>query len=88
MDAYVRLNTTLGLEFDHYVVEHPAFAARIPLGAEVVLQLRNNPGFNAWARRMAKRNHEKGRPVVVVTIGRLRPPRSRLVAPRLKIAAA
>lgn len=85
---HVRLNTVLGAEFDRYVREHPVFAARIPYGAEVVLQLRGNRAFNAWARRVARHNHEQGRPVVVVTIERLRPERSRLVAPRLKRVAA
>ena len=47
MIAYQQLNAELGSEFDRYVVEHPAFAARIPRGAEVVLQLAGDPGFNA-----------------------------------------
>jgi hypothetical protein len=86
--AYQQLNAELGSEFDRYVVEHPAFAARIPPGAEVVLQLAGNPGFNAWQKRVCRMNHEKGRPVVVVTIGKLKPSRSRVVAPRLKVIAA
>ena len=85
---YARLNTVLGSEFDRYVLEHAGFAARIPYGAEIVLQLGGNPRFNAWARRVAKHNHEKGRPVVSVTIERLRPERSRLVGPRLRRVAA
>ena len=89
MKAYQRLNAMLGTEFDRYVLEHPAFAARIPRGAEVILQMDGNRTFNAWQRRVWKQNHERGRPVVVVTIGRLRPARSRLVAPRLsRITAA
>ena len=87
-DPYVQLNCLLGTEFDRYVLEHPAFAARIPRGAEIVLQLRGNRGFNAWSRRLTKQNHEQGRPIAIVTIERLRPPRSRLVTPRLRIEAA
>ena len=75
-------------EFDRYVLEHPAFAERIPDGAEVVLQLRGQPRFNAWVRRLAVGNHEKGRRMVLVTVERLRPARSRLVSPRLKTIAA
>ena len=88
MEEYVRLNSELGLEFDRYVLDHPAFAARVPRGAEVILQVQGNRGFNAWARRVAKHAHEQGRAVVVVTIQRLKPIRSRLVSPRLRIDAA
>jgi hypothetical protein len=89
MTNYRHLNSILGEEFDRYVMEHPAFAARIPRGAEVVLQLADNPGFSSWQRRVWKQNHEPGRAVVLVTVRKLRPERSRLVAPRLrKIAAA
>jgi uncharacterized protein DUF5647 len=78
------LNDILGAEFDRYVLEHPRFAACIPRGAEVILQLSGEPRFNAWQRRLARGNHEPGRPVVVVTITKLRPARSRLVGPRLR----
>jgi hypothetical protein len=88
MNVYERRNAILGVEFDRYVRDHPAFAARIPRGAQIVLQLPNDPKFNAWARRLAKRQHEKGQPVVVVTIQRVQPPRSRLISPRLEIEAA
>ena len=53
-----------------------------------VLQLAGNPGFNAWQRSVWRMNHEKGRPVVVVTVGKLKPSRSRVVAPRLRVIAA
>jgi hypothetical protein len=88
MNAYERRNATLGAEFNRYVREHPAFAARIPRGAQVVLQLAQDPKFNAWARRLAKRQREAGQPVVVVTIEKVRPPKSRLVSPRLHVEAA
>ena len=84
MTEFEHLNSVLGSEFDRYVVEHPAFASRIPLGAEVVLQLRGHARFNAWARGLLRRNHEEGRPVLLVTIHRLRPRRSRIVLPRLR----
>lgn len=88
MNVYERRNSVLGVEFDRYVRDHPAFAARIPRGAQVVLQLPDDPRFNAWARRLAKRQRESGQPVVVVTVRRLQRPKSRLVAPRLEIQAA
>ena len=88
MNTNERRNTILAMEFDRYVRDHPGFAARIPRGAQIVLQLPNDQKFNAWARGLAKRQREEGQAVVVVTVGRMRPPRSRLVSPRLEIEAA
>ena len=88
MNVYERRSAILGVEFDRYVREHPAFAARIPRGAQIVLQLPNDPKFNAWARNVAERQREAGQPVVIVNIGRMQPPKSRLVSPKLEIEAA
>ena len=88
MNIHERRNAMLGVEFDRYVRDHPAFAARIPRGAQVVLQLAGNSQFNAWARRLAARQHERGTDMVLVTITRVQPPRSRLVGPRLHIRVA
>lgn len=88
MNVYEKRNAILGVEFDRYVRDHPAFAARIPRGAQIILQLPDDPKFNAWARRLAKGQREPGQPVALVTIGRVQPPKSRLVSPRLEIEAA
>ena len=82
------LNAELGAEFDRYAVEHPAFAAKIPRGAQVVLQLPNQPRFNAWLRRLARKQRQSGQPAVIVHIGKLVPARSRIRAPKLRIEAA
>lgn len=37
MNVYERQNSILVVEFGRYVREHPAFAARIPRGAQVML---------------------------------------------------
>ncbi|MFQ5665158.1 MAG: DUF5647 family protein [Candidatus Binatia bacterium] len=81
-------NAELVAEFDRYVMEHPAFAARIPRGAQVVLQLSGDPKFNAWLRRLARKQRQPGQPVVVVDIRKLLPARSRIRALRLRIDAA
>ena len=60
MNVYEKRNAILGVEFDRYVRDHPAFAARIPRGAQVVLQLPDDQKFNAWARRLAKRPRARG----------------------------
>lgn len=88
MNVYEKRNAILGVEFDRYVRDHPAFAARIPRGAQVVLQLPDGSKFNAWARRLARRQRERGQTVVLVTIGRVQPPKSRLIFPRLAVQAA
>ncbi len=88
MNIYERRNAILSMEFDRYVRDHPGFAARIPRGAQIILQLPNDPKLNAWSRGLAKRQREKEQSVVVVTVGRMRPPKSRLVSPRLQIEAA
>lgn len=88
MTWFEALNGELGNEFDRYIMEHPAFAAKIPRGALVVLQLPDNPRFNAWLRRLARTQRQSGQPVVVIQIGKLLPARSRIRAPKLRIEAA
>ncbi len=83
-----KLNAELGAEFDRYVMEHPAFAAKIPRGAQIILQLAGNPRFNAWVRRVARRQRQANQPAVIVHIGKLAPARSRIRAPKLEIRAA
>jgi len=81
-------NAEIGEEFDRYVIEHPAFAAKIPRGAQVILQLPDNPKFNSWMRRLAAKQRRPGQPAVLVHIGKLLPARSRIRAPKLRIEAA
>jgi len=88
MTWFEELNAEVGAEFDRYAVEHPAFAAKIPRGAQVVLQLPNQARFNAWLRRLARKQRQCGQPRVIVDIGRLVPARSRIRAPKLRIEAA
>jgi hypothetical protein len=88
MNVYEKRNAIIGVEFDRYVRDHPTFAARIPRGAQIVFQLSDDPKFNTWARRLAKRQREGGQPVVLVTTARVQPPRSRLISPRIEIQAA
>lgn len=82
------MNAVLSVDIDRYVRDHPAFAARIPRGAQLVLQLPDDPKFNAWARRQASRQRERGQLLALATIRRVHPPKSRLISPRLQIGAA
>ncbi len=72
MNRYHRMNNVIGNVFDRYVLENPRFAARIPRGAEVIFEVEGQAEFNAWRRSIWEINHEKGRPVVVVTMPRLK----------------
>ena len=79
MNPYHRLNSRLGDIFDQYVLENPRFAARIPRGAEVIFEVEGQAGFNSWQRSIWEINHEKGCPVVLVTMPK---PTSRSVGAR------
>jgi hypothetical protein len=88
MTKFQLWNADLVGEFDRYVRDHPGFAAKIPRGAQIVLQLPDQPKFNAWVRRLARNQRETGQPVVVVEIRKLLPARSRICSPKLHIEAA
>ena len=86
MKDFHRLHMDLLGEFDRYVLDNPGFAARIPYGATVVLQLDGNDAYNRWSRGIAERNRskdkkDKDRPLLFVRVKGLRPPRSRLIRP-------
>lgn len=80
-----RLHIDLLGEFDRYVLENPGFAARIPYGATVILQLEGNEAYNRWSRGIAERNRAKDkgntRPILFVRVKGLRPAKSRLIRP-------
>jgi hypothetical protein len=46
MNVYEKRNAMLGVEFDRYVRDHPSFAARIPRGAQIILQIPGDTKFN------------------------------------------
>jgi hypothetical protein len=69
-------------EFNHYLLEHPEFARRIPNDALVVLLDKNDPTFNRENLRRVKSylQHDDNpeRTVVYIQVGRLAPVKSRL----------
>lgn len=80
-------HATLIREFSQYLFDHPEFADEIPQGAIIVLQLADDEEYNQWSRRLAEANRESGRPLAYVDIQALAPERSRLIAPRLRLAS-
>ncbi len=84
----VNKNLDLSFEFDRYLFEHPKFAEQIPDNALVVLLPKFDKELRKYNLEVAKKNQEPEQPVVMVEIDALRPQRSRLVRPRLKVATA
>ena len=80
-------NSILIKEFDRYVLEHPAFANKIPDNALVVMHLEEDDEFNNWAKETAQSVAEKDNPIVYVTITELKPVRSRIEKLNLQLAA-
>jgi hypothetical protein len=77
---FQKLNAELGVEFDRYIFEHPAWAQKHILpGAKVALQIEGNTAFNAWSRRLAERTRTPDQPTIFVCIKKLAPVRSRIM---------
>ncbi|MBU4000633.1 hypothetical protein KKG29_05705 [Patescibacteria group bacterium] len=84
---FLEKNSILIKEFDRYVLEHPAFANKIPDNALVVMHLEGDDEFNNWAKETAQSVAEKDNPIVYVTITELKPVRSRIEKLKLELAA-
>jgi hypothetical protein len=85
---FQKLNAELGVEFDRYVFEHPAWALKhIPQGAKIALQVEGNAAFNTWSRQLAERTRTPDQPIVFVCIKKLSPVRSRILKADIRRAA-
>jgi Family of unknown function (DUF5647) len=78
MNVFEQKNAELVTEFDRYVREHPDLAERIPDNALVAMLVEGDEEFNRWSQEGAKRQGEKGQPIVYVKIKRIQPIRSRI----------
>ncbi len=85
MDIMSSRSLSLIHEFEQYIIEHPRFAEKIPYGAQVVLLPIYDKELRAYNLRNAQINAEPERPVVHIEISQLRPRRSLIVKPRLKV---
>ncbi len=77
-------NHILGVEFDRYLLEHPEVLEQIPENAEVYFLPEEDPELSQENLKMAETQKTKGRKIVLVKIGKLSPPRSRLQDVRLE----
>lgn len=85
--AFLETNRMLVREFDRYIMEYPEFAEKIPDNALVVMQVEDDEGFNAWARENAQSAAEEGGSIVLVTVTKLKPVRSRIEDLRCELVA-
>ena len=83
----IEKNLDLIFGFEKYVLEHPEFAAKIPKDAVVFMQIVGDPKFNRWTERQAKKQAGKESRLVLITVKKLRPVRSRIDALNLEFAA-
>lgn len=79
-----RKNHLLGVEFDRYLLEHPEVMEQIPEGAEVIFLPEDDPDLLQENLRIAKKKNLESGSVLLVRIGKLSPPRSRLQDVRLE----
>lgn len=77
-------NHILGVEFDRYLLEHPEVLEEIPEDAEIYFLPEDDPELSQENFKMAEAHQAPGKKVVLVKIGRLSPPRSRLQNVRLE----
>lgn len=75
-------------EFDRYVIEHPEFAAKIPLNAMVVFLPKDDQELCRINMEMAEKQREEGQQVVYVHIGKIAPQISRLTNVSLEVKVA
>ena len=71
-------NHILGIEFDRYLLEHPEVLEQIPEDAEIYFLPEEDSELSQENFRIAQTQKTKGKKVVLVRIGRVSPPRSRL----------
>jgi len=81
-------NLILSTEFDRYVLEHPEFAKKIPVNAQIVLLPEDDAELCKKNFEIAKVQREPGQPVIHVQIEKVAPQMSRLINPVLRTAAA
>jgi hypothetical protein len=79
-----RKNHLLGVEFDRYLLEHPELMEQIPEGAEVIFLPEDDPDLLQENLKIVKDKKVESGAVLLVRIGKLSPPRSRLQDVRLE----
>ncbi len=81
-------NLILSTEFDRYILEHPEFAEKIPLNAQVVLLPEDDQEICKINTEIAEQQREEDQQVVYVHIGKVAPQISRLTNVSLEVKVA
>ncbi len=81
-------NLVLSTKFDRYILEHPEFAEKIPLNAQVVLLPEDDQELCRINMEIAEKQKEEGQQVVYVHIGKVAPQISRLTNVSLEVKVA
>jgi hypothetical protein len=81
-------NLILSTEFDRYVIEHPEFAEKLPLNAQIVLLPDGDSELCKMNIELAKQHKEPGQQLVFIRIGGIAPKMSRLKDVSMEIVAA
>lgn len=81
-------NLILSTEFDRYILEHPEFAEKIPLNAQVVLLPADDEELCRINVEIAEKQREAGQQVVYVHISGVAPQLSRLKDVSLEVKVA
>jgi hypothetical protein len=81
-------NLRLGYEFSRYLIEHPAFARKISSAAEIVFLPTEDQTLCRENLKIAASIRARGGKPVLVRIGRIAPPRSRLRLVRVENGAS
>lgn len=77
-------NHLLGIEFDRYLLEHPEILGEVPENAEIFFLPEDDPELSQENLKIAEARKVESRTVVLVRVGKLAPPRSRLQDVRLE----
>ncbi len=81
-------NLIFSTEFDRYIIEHPEFAAKVPLNAQVVFLPDDDEELCRVNMEIAEKQREEGQQVVYVHIGGVSPQLSRLTRVSLEVKVA
>lgn len=81
-------NLILSTEFDRYILEHPEFAGKIPLNAQVILLPEDDTELCRINLAISESQHEQGQQVVYVHIGSVAPQISRLKDVNMEVKVA
>lgn len=81
-------NLILSTEFDRYILEHPEFAEKIPLNAQIVFLPEDDRELCKINMDLAEKQREEGQQIVYVRIGGIAPQVSRLKDVTLEVKVA